>query len=375
MSPSGTVALLYRALSIHPSLCSATQPMPDFWTHSGFHLTTRDSSGQCVPGGDLFRAYFARPEIAPVADSCIAERRLFDRLQSDPFAAVATADLAALADADARDNYKVVLAFRDHLQAMRTLEQAYRDFFVSPSGQHRNFLMSGFPPLFADQLAQMILRSMLDTCEDGLMARAAELFFREQRVHLADGQALLADLETIEIQAQVARDGSGYGNLGRLIADARTPLRSLELDVLEKENANTYWGRDERHDTALRVNFGCPGLAALCLVIERWIAHFHGIEVHVEPIRLIEVARMRWYVGLDSAATALLNEIYNQEPLADASRQRILCMMSLRFADESLVLASARGIPCFMALAMDENNNVRMKPQNLLTNLPLRRVA
>ena len=349
--------------------------MPDFWTHSGFHLTTRDSSGACVPGEDLFRAYFARPEVAPATDSCIAERTLFDRLQSDPFAAVATAELAALADADARENYKVVLAFRDHLLAMRTLEHAYRDFFLAPSGQARDFSTSGFPPLFADQLAQMILRNVLDECGDGLMARAAELFFREQRVHLADGQVLLADLETVEMQAQVARDGSRYGNLGRLIADAQTPLRAVELDVLETENAHLYWGRDERHDMALRINFGRPGQLALCRVIEAWVTHFHGIEVRVEPIRQIEAALMRWYVGLDSAATALLNEIYNQRPLEDASRQRILCMMSLRFADESLLLESARGMPCFMALAMDGNNNVRMKPQNLLMNLPLRRAA
>ncbi len=349
--------------------------MTDFWTHSGFHLTTRDSSGACVPGSDLFRAYFARPEVAPVADSCIAERSLFDRLQTDPFLEVSVAELAALADPDARENYQVVLAFRDHLLKARTLEHAYRDFFMGASGQHRNFLASGFPPLFADQLAQMILRGVLDGCDDGLMARAAELFFREQRAHLADGQVLLADLETIEFQAQAARDGTRFGNLGRLIAEAQTPLRSVELDVLEKENASTYWERDERHDTALRINFGCSGLVALCRVIEKWIGHFHATEVQVEPVRQIEAARMRWYVGLDSAATALLNEIYNQQPLDDASRNQILCMMSLRFADETILLDAARGMPCFMALAMDQNNNVRMKPQNLLMNLPIRRTA
>lgn len=346
--------------------------MPDFWRHSGFHLTTIDQSGACVPSADLLRAYFARPEVAPVAESCQAERALFARLQDDPLAAVTALDLAAIFDADARENYMVVLSLRDRLVSSGTLESAYRNFFVDSLGRPRDFGGSGFPPLFADQLAQMILRNILDKCEDGLMARAAELMFREQRAHVADGQVLLADLETVEIQAQAARDGTRYGNLGRLIADAQTPLRSVELDVIDTENSAIYWARDERHDTAIRINFGRPGLTALCRVIEAWVAHFHAISVRVEPVRQIEAARMHWYIGLDSAATSALNEIYNGVVLDDASRRRLLCMMKMHFDDETALLDAARGSPCYLALAMDQDDNVRMKPQNLLMNLPLR---
>ncbi len=349
--------------------------MPDFWRHSGFHLTTVDQTGACVPSVDLLCAFFARPEVAPVAESCPAEHELFARLQADPLAAVEAPDLAAILDADARENYSVVLSLRDHLVSAGTLERAYRNFFVDSLGRPRDFGASGFPPLFADQLAQMILRNILDKCEDGLMARAAELLFREQRVHIADGQVLLADLETVEIQARAAREGTRYGNLGRLIADAQTQLRSLDLDVIETENSAIYWARDERHDTAIRISFGRPGLGALCRVIEAWIAHFHAISVRVEPIRQIEAARMRWYVGLDSAATSLLNEIYNGSTLDDASRRRLLCMMTMHFDDETVLLDTARGSPCYLALAMDQDENVRMKPQNLLMNLPLRRPA
>ena len=347
--------------------------MPDFWRHSGFHLTSPDKAGACVPSPDLLRAYFARPEVAPLAESCPAERALFARLQADPLTHVAALDLAHVADADARANYAIVLALRDHLVSAGTLENAYRSFFVDALGCPRDFGESGFPPLFADQLAQMIVRNILDRCEDGLVARAAELLFREQRAHTLDGQVLLADLETVESQAQATRDGTRYGSLGRLIADAQTPLRSVELDVIGAENAAIYWARDERHDTAIHINFGRPGLTALCRVIEHWVAHFHATRVRVEPVRQIETARMRWFVGLDSVATSILNEIYNGALPDDASRRRLLCMMTMQFEDQTVLLDSARGWPCYLALAMDQDNNVRMKPQNLLINLPLHR--
>lgn len=349
--------------------------MPDFWRHSGFHLTSTDKHGACVPSADLLRAYFARPEVAPVAESCQAERALFARLQANPLESVSAMELAALADADARENYTLVLAFRDHLVSAGTLERAYRDFFVDSRGRPRDFGMSGFPPLFADQLAQMIVRNILDKCEDGLMARAAELLFREQRAHVADGQVLLADLEAVEMQAQAARDGTRYGNLGRLLVDAQTPLRSVDLDVIDTGNAGIYWVRDERHDTAIRINFGRAGLTALCRVIEAWVAHFHATTVRVEPVRQIEAARMRWYVGLDSTATSLLNGIYNGAAPDEMSRRRLLCMMIMHFDDQTILLDTARRSPCYLALAMDQNDNVRMKPQNLLMNLPLQRRA
>jgi len=369
------VTLLYRARRFNQSKQLSIPTMPDFWRHSGFHLTSTDKDGACVPSADLLRAYFARPEVAPLAGSCQAERALFARLQADPLEQVSAIELATLADTDARENYAVVLAFRDHLVSAGTLERAYRDFFVDSWGHTRDFGTSGIPPLFTDQLAQMIVRSILDKCEDGLMARAAEILFREQRAHVADGQVLLADLETVEMKAQAARDGTRYGNLGRLLVDAQTPLRSVDLDVIESENAAIYWARDERHDTAIRINFGRSGLTALCRVIEAWVAHFHATTVRVEPVRQIESARMRWYVGLDSTATSLLNGIYNGSVPDELSRRRLLCMMTMHFDDQTVLLDTARGSPCYLALAMDHNDNVRMKPQNLLMNLPLQRRA
>ena len=75
--------------------------MPEFWRHSGFHLLQRDAHGMLGVTDDYLRAYFARPEVAPVADSCAQERALFAALLEDPRRAVAPAEIDAMADADA----------------------------------------------------------------------------------------------------------------------------------------------------------------------------------------------------------------------------------------------------------------------------------
>jgi hypothetical protein len=344
--------------------------MPDFWRHSGYHLTTSDGNGDLVPTDDFLRAYFARPEIAPVAQSCVRERDMFDRLMVDPYMKVGVEELAGLADRDARENYAIVLRFRDHLVAAGTLEAAYRSLFIDAHGKAVDFAAHGLPPLFADQLVQIILRGILEPCSNGLQARAAELMFRVQRAHVDDGQVLLADLETIEARMAVTPNVPDFGNIGRLLAQAQTQLRKVELDVLADDNADCYWARDERHDVALQLNFGRPGLAALCRVIELWVMHFFRVRVRVEPVRGLDSARMRWFVGLDSVATMLMNDIYNGIAPDEERRRRILCMMKLEIDEADEESSGQKSSPVYLSLAMDEQGNTRMKPQNLLTNLP-----
>ena len=350
--------------------------MPDFWRHSGFHLLDAGASGRLRVTDDFLRAYFGRPEVAPVHESCAAERALFARLQADPRAAVSEADLAALADPDARDNYRVVLRFRAHLLAHDSIEAAYAALFVAADGGARDFAANQLPPLFADQLAHVIVRRLLEGVDDPLQARAGELFFREQRVHASDGHLLLADLETVEMQAALAREGGQFGDLGRLIAQAQTPLAAVQLDVLDAGNAAIYWDRDERHDTAIDLSYGRAALSALCAVIEKWLAHFFALPVSVRPLRRIETARMGWFIGLDREATAMLNRLYNGDPLAQDEQQRLLALMELRIGGRGG--SAPPGLPdgpVILALAMSPNNEVRMKPQNLLINFPVARAA
>ena len=161
------------------------------------------------------------------------------------------------------------------------------------------------PPLFIDQLAHVILRNILDGCDDPLELRAAELFFREQKATLQDGHVLLADLETVEMHA------SGNALRQPRPADRRGAGRRSarsNLDVLDRANAALYWERESRHDTVISLNYGRAALDALCRVIEAWVLHFLGVEVTVTPLRKIEEARWAWHIGLDAESTAILND-------------------------------------------------------------------
>lgn len=330
----------------------------DFWRNSGFHLLERDAAGRLRVTDDFLRAYLLRPEVRPVDESGPGEIALHERLLADPRRAVDAADLAAIEDEDARFNYRVLLEFRARLLEADSVEACYLGLFA---GEIRT------PPLFIDQLAQICLRNVLDGVDDPLEARAGEIFFREQKATVEKGEILLADLERVEMHAS----GGAYGSLGRLIVEAQTPMRSASLDVLDEANGERYWERDQRHDFVISLNHGRPAVAALARVIERWIAHFFGVAVKVAPLRQIEDPRWAWHIGLDAQATAVLNDLWRGEAVETGRLRRLLALFRLDFAEPAAMRADLAGRPVYLALGMDEANVVRMKPQNLLVNLPL----
>jgi hypothetical protein len=223
------------------------------------------------------------------------------------------------------------------------------------------------PPLFIDQLAHVITRAMLEGESDPLKLRAAELLFRAQQVTINDGVLMAADAETVEMYAS----SGGFGSLGRLISEAQTPLRTVELDVLTEDNAEIYWARDSRYDTVLNLNFAGAGLDALCRVLERWVRHFYAIGVSIQPVQKISDERWVWHIGLDAEGTAMLNDLYNGVEVGEGRLARLLSLFRMEFEDPSLLLPSVAGRPVYLAMAMTEQSQLRLKPQNLLVNLPL----
>ena len=332
--------------------------MADFWTHCGYNLLKRQADGRLVVTDDYLRLYYSRPELAPVAESCGAERALHASLLQNPRRGVTAAEIEALADFDARENYQVFIRFRSRLLAAETLEAFYFDLFRDDIA---------VPPDFIHHTAQVILRGILDGVNDGLEARAAELFFRKQRVSINDGAIMLADDETVEMHA----NGGGFGNLGKLLKEGRTSPRTIELDVLDEASGGHYFERDERHDTVLRLNHGQPGCLAFARVLERWIAHFHGVRAGVQPVREIPDEDWVWHVGLDAEATALLNGIYNGGEVAEERMKRVIGLFRVDFRDPVVMQPEVAGAPVFLGLAAAVDGTLRMKPQNLLMNLPL----
>jgi hypothetical protein len=334
----------------------------DFWQHCGYHLLERATDGQLIVTDDYLRLYYSRPELAPVAESCPAERRLHQSLLDQPRRDVTEADISTLADADAQDNYRVMLRFRGQLLAADTLEGFYSGLF------RRDVAV---PPQFVHHTAEVILRGILDGDANGLHARAAEVFFRTQRVTVQDGAVMLADAETVNLHAEDA----GLGNLGRMLMQVQAPLRQVELDVLDEQNHGDYFKRDGRRDTVLQINPGLPGSLALCDVLARWVGHFHGIRVQVRPVREIPDEEWLWHVGLDVEASAMLNDIYAGGEVDEERMRRIIGLFRMDFEDPGVLRPEMRGAPVFLGIAMTPEGSLRMKPQNLLMNLPLARCA
>lgn len=332
----------------------------EFWKSAGIHLVERNENGWLKVTPDYLRAYFTRPEIHPVEESCLAEHALFERLMADPFCTVNDAEISAIKDADAAENYRIILRFRDHLAKHGTLEAAYAALFVGNT--------INIPPMFIDQMVHLILRNLLEDVDDTFQLRAAELFFREQSVTTGDDQLMLADQEIVEMKTD-----NEFGSLGQLLAESGTPMREVSLDVMTEENKEIYWNRSDRFDMAIDFRFTQPVQDALGRVMDKWIGHFLGVATQITAVKSIRDEKWSWHVGCDLEATRILNALYNGEDVSEEEQNNFLALYQLTFKDQSDALDTMAGKPVYLALAMNAQRRLVMKPQNLLHNLPIAR--
>lgn len=346
-----------------------------FWPASGFDTLQRSARGWLVPTDDYLRLFLARPELALVEESCPNEHKLHAALQAEPQRAVALVELAALKDADARESYTLFINFRDELLAAGTLEACYLALF-------RRGVM-GVPPLFLDFLAQAIVQNVVHDTQDMYELRAAEMLFRPQRISIEDGQILSGDLAVLDM----LKETSGLGDIGRLLAEAKAPVREVQVQVLSDENAGVYAQSGARHNFLLDLTHSVQndlshglvltmtrarsGLNALARVLEKWVLHLLGTQVRIQALQKVEDSGWRWHVGLDVQATTLLNDLYEDKPVDEARMKRLLSLFKLEFAEPKEMRADVAGKPVYLGLMMNEAGELRLKPQNLLLNLPL----
>ena len=327
----------------------------DFWLASGHHLLDRDAAGNLPVSDQFLKAYLARPEILPPPEACPAERQLHDALLKDPRRPVEASRVAAIADADARENWQVMIDWRDHLVTHGTLESAYL------AAIRRSIR---FPNAFIGHLTQAILRNALDGCEDAFTLRAAEMFFRPQKLAMEEDSIIAIDEETASL-------------LDRPVRSPLTALLGLrsttDIDMLSDLTAPSYWERSDRFDMALDMAAGRRGLAALGDVVVHWISHLLAIDVVVEPLAELNNEPWSWYVGLDSEATRIGDSIWNGNDLDDATRAKLVGLFRLTFLDPANMIEKVRGEPIYLLAAATADDILRLKPQNLLTGLPIRR--
>ena len=322
----------------------------DFWLTSGWHLLDQNDEGHLVPTEAFMRAYFYRPEVVPIEESCEAETNLHKKLVDKPFALVEKKELNSIKDKDVIFNYEVILKFRDFLSNYSTLDAAY---LAIARGQPVNF-----PPLFVDQIVQIILRNILNETPYPMQVRASEIFFRTQVVTIAEDEIMVADEATVQLQAE---------NKITKVNDQKQ--LEVDIDILRESSADNYWGRSDKFDTSIDLAYTKPGLDALARVIEKWIYHFLSVEVSIKPMQKIEDEKWSWHLGLDSDSNKILNDLYHGLEVDEERLKQILCLFQLD-AEQGFVKEMVDK-PVYIGLAMNENSKIKFKPQNILTNLPL----
>ena len=332
--------------------------MQDFWQASGYQALQRNDHGWLRVTPEYLRLILSRPELAPLTESGARERALHAALLDNPLQEVRDADLMQVEDTDTRENFAHFLRFRQGLVDAVTLERYYLQLFRKGAVD--------IPPLFVDLLAHAIARGLLDGCEDPYELRAGEMLFRRQRVSTDGGQVLAADAETIQVFAETG----GFGNAGRMLAQQGTPMRGMNMDVMSHENAQLYWLRESRHAYLLDLTHGRNGLLALSTLLAKWIAHFNGAEVDIVPMQNVEDPNWRWHVGLDIESTAILNDLYQDREVEESRQARLISLFRLTFADPADMRADVAGKPVYLGLAVTGDNQLKLKPQNLLLNLP-----
>lgn len=331
--------------------------MRDFWLSCGHHLLDRHDGGGLAITDEFLKLYLARPELAPPPDACVVERTLHAALLADPRRPVHAAEIAAIADADARENYELLVAWRDHLLNHPTIEAAYLALVRQGAGKT--------PPLFLNQLVHAILRNALDGCDDPFILRAAELLFRAQRVTSHEGALLAADEERVT--------GTALTPMSPLVSMLGLE-RAVDVDVMSEANADDYWERNDAFDMALDLTAGRRGLASLGRVLERFITHLLGVAVAIEPLIEASNAPFTWYVGLDAAGTKIGDALWHGEALDEATRARIVGLYRLTFVDPALAEPTIGGDPVYLIMATTPDQVLRVKPQNLVVGLPIRRL-
>ena len=280
----------------------------------------------------------------------MVERTLHARAAGRSAPAVSATEIAAIADADARENWQVMIAFRDHLLRHPTLEAAYLDIVRNGAGNT--------PPLFLNQLVHVILRNALDGCDDPFVLRAAELFFRTQRMTLHEGSLIAADEETIagtnDHAGLAARLDARHSGRGR---DRRSSTTRMPRAIGSAATSSTWRSISPPAGAGLRRwPRRCGAGSRTC----------SASRSTIEPLTELRDAKLTWYVGLDADGTRIGDVLWNGEELDEASAWRAWSGCSADLPRSAIVIGQGARRAGLSDPGDDADKLLRMKPQNLV---------
>jgi hypothetical protein len=295
----------------------------------------------------FLRGILASPQLALVAESCASEVALHKALRAEPLLNISASELAAIEDADARENYAFYQRLQTQVQAAGGLKAYYWQLIKGE--------VTVVPPEVMDVMVEVLTNDMLDVSVEANIERqtpekniaiqyaAAEWFYKRQAVHLEDGRVV----------HDPARDS------------VREPLDLSHGMVNELS-----------HGLLFRLSNANSGLKALTQVLEKWVAYMLAdrlaIEVTIKSMPKVDDAAWRWHIGLEATSTAILNDLYVSGEVSPERLGQLVSLFKLEFKNPALVQADVAGKPVYLGLAMDASGHVKIKPHNLLLNLPLK---
>ena len=307
--------------------------------------TVFDTASDLV--GTFLRGILASPQLALVPESCASEVVLHKALRAEPLRAVTASELAAIEDADARENYAFYQRLQTEAQAAGGLKAYYWQLIQGE--------VSVVPLEVMDVMVEVLTNDMLDASVEANLERqapekniaiqyaAAEWFYKRQAVHLEDGRVV----------HDPARDS------------VREPLDLSHGMVNELS-----------HGLLFRLSNANSGLKALTQVLEKWVTYMLAdrleLEVTIKSMPKVDDAAWRWHIGLEATSTAILNDLYVSNEVSPERLGQLISLFKLEFKNPALVQADVAGKPVYLGLAMDANGHVKIKPHNLLLNLPLK---
>lgn len=285
----------------------------------------------------FLRDLLASPQLTLVAESCALEINLHKALQASPLQKIRDAELSSIADADARDNYTFYLRLQTELLAAGSLEAYYLQLIRS--------VAVNVPQDVMDALVENITLRMMDATTNPTVDKniavqyaAAEWLYKSQAVHLEDGRVL----------HDVPRDS-----------------------VTEPLDLSHGMANELSHGLIFRLSNANSGLKALSQVLEKWVTHILKVDVAIKHVAKVDDPAWRWHIGLEATSTGVLNDLYLGKDVPEERLKSLISLFKLEFKNASHVQADMAGKPVYLGLAMDVNGRVKIKPQNLLLNLPV----
>jgi hypothetical protein len=105
------------------------------------------------------------------------------------------------------------------------------------------------------------------------------------------------------------------------------------------------------------------------------VKHMLFIDVAVAPLSEMRDVPLTWYVGLDVEGTRIGDALWKGEELDEKAQGRVAALFRLTFDNSDRPAELVDGDAVYLILAMTAEKVLRMKPQNLLTGLPVRNRA